>query len=85
MSMEEKQQLISRRLSISGSNGYGSNCECTDIVHNRWEPLPPNQEVFLKLILLGDSGVGKSSYMRRHLTNLFTENHPGTVGGNTLI
>jgi Ras-related protein Rab-7A len=34
----------------------------------------------LKVILLGDSGVGKSSIINRYVKNLFVENNMQTIG-----
>ena len=38
------------------------------------------QDYLFKLIIIGDSGVGKSSLLRRATTNEFIEDHEVTVG-----
>lgn len=41
-----------------------------------------NQKVIeAKVVLLGDSGVGKSSIAQRYCKNLFSESHDVTIGG----
>ncbi len=34
-----------------------------------------------KVVLLGDSGVGKSSIAQRYCKNIFSESHDVTIGG----
>jgi GTPase SAR1 family protein len=34
-----------------------------------------------KIVLLGDSGVGKSSIAQRYCKNLFSDSHDVTIGG----
>ena len=34
-----------------------------------------------KVVLLGDSGVGKSSIAQRYCKNVFSESHDVTIGG----
>ena len=43
-------------------------------------PLKGFKPYLFKLIIIGDSGVGKSSLLRRATTNEFIEDHEVTVG-----
>ena len=42
-------------------------------------------EVQAKLVLLGDSGVGKSSLALRFIKNQFVENSEPTIGGESYL
>ncbi len=42
---------------------------------------PTNRIVEAKVVLLGDSGVGKSSIAQRYCKNIFSESHDVTIGG----
>ena len=44
------------------------------------DPKTPNQDFLFKLIVIGDSAVGKSCLMHRICTNEFIEDHEVTVG-----
>lgn len=39
-----------------------------------------DNEFFAKVVLLGESGVGKTSILNRYISNIFVENQPQTVG-----
>ena len=40
-----------------------------------------NRIIEAKVVLLGDSGVGKSSIAQRYCKNFFSESHDVTIGG----
>ena len=45
-----------------------------------------NEELLnYKIILVGDSGVGKSSFLKRAVHNIFTENYQATIGFEFLL
>lgn len=41
---------------------------------------PPNKTALLKVVILGDGGVGKSCLMNRFVSNQFDENSFHTIG-----
>lgn len=41
---------------------------------------PPNKTILLKVVILGDGGVGKSCLMNRFVSNQFDENSFHTIG-----
>lgn len=41
---------------------------------------PPNKTTLLKVVILGDGGVGKSCLMNRFVSNQFDENSFHTIG-----
>ena len=46
--------------------------------------LKPNKKVLLKMILIGDSGVGKSSLMNQFIEKTFTAQYKATIGADFL-
>ena len=48
--------------------------------HELLDSKTPNQDFLFKLIVIGDSAVGKSCLMHRVCTNEFIEDHEVTVG-----
>ncbi len=49
------------------------------------EPEPKLKTIALKIIVLGDPAVGKSSLIRRHATNKFEENYAPTIGTDFVL
>ncbi len=45
---------------------------------------PPQKKALLKLIILGDSGVGKTSLMNRYVHDRFTSAYKATIGADFL-
>lgn len=41
---------------------------------------PPNKSTLLKVVILGDGGVGKSCLMNRFVSNRYDENNFHTIG-----
>lgn len=41
---------------------------------------PPNKSTLLKVVILGDGGVGKTSVVTRFVSNHFDENNLHTIG-----
>lgn len=41
---------------------------------------PPNKTILLKVVILGDGGVGKSCLMNRFVSNRYDENNFHTIG-----
>lgn len=39
-----------------------------------------NHQMILKIVFVGDSGVGKTSLIQREATNIFTQEHLATIG-----
>ena len=39
-------------------------------------------EILLKLIVLGESGVGKTAILQQYINNVFTEDHKSTIGAD---
>lgn len=59
-----------------------------EIIQNKGTTGTMNQDYLFKLIIIGNSGVGKSCLMHRVTTNEFSEDHEVTVGvefGSMLI
>jgi len=48
--------------------------------HGSGGPSVPQQDFLFKLIVIGDSGIGKSCLMHRMCHNEFQEDHEVTVG-----
>jgi Ras-related protein Rab-7A len=42
------------------------------------------KKVLLKVIILGDSGVGKTSLMNQYVNKRYTEQHKATIGADFL-
>lgn len=42
------------------------------------------KKVFLKIVLLGDSGVGKTSLMNRYFSKNFSSKYKATIGADFL-
>lgn len=58
-----------------------SNIKCEIVPNRSGMGLPPQEfDHLFKLIVIGDSGVGKSCLMHRVTTNEFIEDHDVTVG-----
>merc|ERR1719419_1980030 len=45
-------------------------------------PLSMSRKVLLKIIILGDSGVGKTSILHKYVSNKFIEEHKATIGAD---
>ncbi len=41
----------------------------------------PNESVILKVLIIGDPCVGKTSYVQRYINGTFHRNYKGTIGG----
>jgi GTPase SAR1 family protein len=48
---------------------------------NRFKEKSATQVIEAKVVLLGDSGVGKSSIAQRFCRGIFSESHDVTIGG----
>ncbi|PVU85974.1 hypothetical protein BB559_006067 [Furculomyces boomerangus] len=46
--------------------------------------MPPRKKVLLKVIILGDSGVGKTSLMNQYVNRKFTGQYKATIGADFL-
>lgn len=42
----------------------------------------PDKKALLKVIILGDSGVGKTSLMQQYVHKKFTKSHKATIGAD---
>ena len=45
---------------------------------------PPRKKVLLKVIILGDSGVGKTSLMNQYVNQKFSTQYKATIGADFL-
>ncbi len=75
----EKSDKLSR---VSKSENEASLQKILDDMH--YEILPPrtstSQDFLFKVIVVGDSAVGKTALQRRQTSNEFVEDHEVTVG-----
>ncbi len=46
--------------------------------------MSPRHKILVKIILLGDSGVGKTSLMNQYVHNKFTNQYKATIGADFL-
>ncbi len=46
--------------------------------------MPQRKKVLLKVIILGDSGVGKTSLMNKFVNNKFVHQYKATIGADFL-
>ncbi|AOW07433.1 small GTPase superfamily [Yarrowia lipolytica] len=46
--------------------------------------MPPKKRTMLKVVILGDSGVGKSSLMQQYVNNKFSTQYKATIGADFL-
>eukprot|EP01121_Diplochlamys_sp_Union-15-3_P017259 TRINITY_DN603_c0_g1_i3.p1 TRINITY_DN603_c0_g1~~TRINITY_DN603_c0_g1_i3.p1 ORF type:complete len:122 (-),score=6.01 TRINITY_DN603_c0_g1_i3:282-647(-) len=60
--------------------GCGGSKEHTDNVNSDLTTVPGECDYFFKLLIIGDSNVGKSSLLLRFTENNFTESIKNTVG-----
>jgi len=44
----------------------------------------PKKKVFLKIIILGESGVGKTAILNRYVSGKFIQEHKATIGADFL-
>lgn len=49
-------------------------------LHIKMTSMRPSKTTLLKVVILGDGGVGKSCLMNRFVTNVFDENSFHTIG-----
>merc|ERR1712087_731247 len=47
-----------------------------------WAMSTPTKKVLLKVIILGESGVGKTALLHKYVSNQFIENHKATIGAD---
>lgn len=45
----------------------------------------PDSDIQFKVIIVGDSGVGKSCFLARYIKGVFVEEHHVTLGNQALI
>jgi small GTP-binding protein len=64
---------------MGGKNGLQN--KATDFPYSSENIIKPNTVIEAKIVLLGDSGVGKSSIAQRYCRNQFSENYDVTIGG----
>lgn len=51
-----------------------------EILYHKMGEIVPPQDILFKLIIIGNSGVGKSCLMQRITTNEFKDDHEVTIG-----
>lgn len=47
--------------------------------------IPENYDEILRFIFIGDKGVGKTSFLKRYVENIFDEKYDETIGSETKI
>lgn len=86
---EDKQIDIKERITVARKSKYS----LTDIRNElglylsnyEYTPLTGKREITMKVIVVGDFGVGKTSIIRRYTSGIYSPNYQMTVGADFAI